>query len=149
MVQLGELLRHDMASTSTPATNVPGSIAAGSNILLLTTATAGLVPGMAVTDAQGTSHGVITAVASDNQTIALSQAQSGALADHFDFTRPAVASIVGYDPSGLTPIQRRSRLKQRPAKLCPGLRQNVYLVMSTMSLTVIAGDAECLDSAAG
>ena len=88
-----------------PATNVPGNIVAGSNILILTNATPGLVPGMAVTDAQGTSHGVITAIASDNKTITLSQAQSGALADTFNFARPAVASIVGYDPTGLTPIK--------------------------------------------
>ncbi len=48
--------------TSTPTTNAPGNIGAGSNILVLTNPTTGLVPGMAVTDAQGTSHGVITAV---------------------------------------------------------------------------------------
>ena len=60
---------------------------------------------MAVTDAQNTYHGVITAVASDDKTITLSQASPGALADTFNFAAPAVTSIAGYDPTGLTPIK--------------------------------------------
>jgi hypothetical protein len=126
--------------TSTPATNVPGSIGAGSNVLVLTNATPGLVPGMAVTDAQGTSHGVITAVASDNKTISLSQAQSGALADNFNFAKPSVASIVGYDPTGLTPI-RTFTFGADQQNYAEAFAQTVYVVMSTMSLTVKPGTA--------
>ena len=126
--------------TSTPATNVSGSIAAGSNILVLTAATSGLVPGMAVTDAQGTSHGVITAIASDNKTITLSQAQSGALVDNFDFASPAVASIVGYDPTGLTPIKTFT-FGAGQQSYAQAFAQNVYVVMSTMGHTVTAGTA--------
>jgi hypothetical protein len=124
--------------TSTPATNVQGSIAAGSNILVLTNATPGLVPGMAVTDAQGTSHGIITAVSSDNKTITLSQAQSGALIDDFDFAKPAVTSIVGYDPTGLTPIKTFTFGADQQAYAL-AFAQNVYVVMSTMGLTVTPG----------
>ncbi len=121
-----------------PATNVPGSLA--SNILALTDPTFGLVPGMAVTDAQGGSHGVITAIASDNKTITLSQASPGALADHFNFTAPSVASITGYDPTGLTPIKTLTFNAAQQAYALE-FAQNVYVVMSTMSPTVKPGTA--------
>ena len=100
----------------------------------------GLVPGMAVTDAQGTSHGVITAVASDNKTITLSQAQSGALFDDFNFAKPDVSSIVGYDPTGLTPIKTFT-FAAGQQNYALAFAQNVYVVMSTMGLTVKSGTA--------
>ena len=95
---------------------------------------------MAVTDAQGTSHGVITAVASDNKTITLSQAQSGALVDGFNFATPAVASIVGYDPTGLTPIKTFT-FGADQQNYAQAFAQNVYVVMSTMGPTVKPGTA--------
>ena len=118
-----------------PAKPVPGNIDAGSNVLVLTNATPGLVPGMAVTDLQGTSHGVITAVASDNMTLTLSQAQSGALFDTFNFAKPSVASIVGYDPTGLTPIKKFT-FAASDQNYANAFAQNVYVVMSTMGPTV-------------
>jgi hypothetical protein len=129
-----------MSGVSPPAIPVPGNIGAGSNVLVLTNATPGLVPGMAVTDAQGTSHGVITAVASDNKTITLSQAQSGALFDDFNFAKPAVSSIVGYDPTGLTPIKTFT-FGADQQNFALAFAQNVYVVMSTMGLTVKPGTA--------
>ena len=98
-----------------------GSIAAGSNILVLTNATPGLVPGMAVTDAQGTSHGVITAVASDNKTITLSQAQSGALADNFNFASAGRRVDRGLRPHG-PDADQDVHVRHRPAELRPGIR---------------------------
>ena len=95
---------------------------------------------MAVTDAQGTSHGVITAVASDNKTITLSQAQPGALYDDFNFAKPAVSSIVGYDPTGLTPIKTFT-FGAAQQNYALAFAQNVYVVMSTMGLTVKPGTA--------
>ena len=126
---------------SSPAMNVPGNIGAGSNVLVLSNETLGLVPGMAVTDAQGTSHGVITGVGSDNRTITLSQAQTGALFDNFNFAPPNVSSIVGYDPSGLTPIKPLTFSGVDQQNYALAFAQNVYVVMSTMSLTVTPGTA--------
>ncbi len=123
---------------STPETNVPGSIT--SNILSLTNPTSGLMPGMAVTDAQGNSHGVITAIAGDNKTITLSQASSGALADTFNFAAPAVTSITGHDPTGLTPIKTLTFGAAQQAYAL-AFAQNVYVVMSTMSPSVKPGTA--------
>ncbi len=120
---------------STPETNIAGTI--NSNILTLAGPVPGLVPGMAVTDAQGNSHGVITAVADDDKIITLSQA-SGALADSFNFAAPAVSSITGYDPSGLTPIKDLTFDAAQEAYAL-AFAQNVYVVMSTMSPTVAAG----------
>ncbi|QEH39071.1 hypothetical protein OJF2_76830 [Aquisphaera giovannonii] len=122
-----------VASTP-PSAPVQGSIAAGSNVLVLAAATTGLVPGMAVTDAQGTSHGVITAVGADNRTIALSQSQAGALVDGFNFAGPSVASLVGYDPGGLTPIMTYAFPAGDDRAMA--FAQNVYVVMSTMGRTV-------------
>jgi hypothetical protein len=119
-----------------PPKPVDGNIGAGSNILVLTSATPGLVPGMAVTDAQGTSHGVITGVGIDNKTITLSQAQAGALFDGFNFAKPSVASIVGYDPSGLTPIKTFTFNGTDEQNYARAFAQNVYVVMATMGRTV-------------
>ncbi len=120
---------------STPETNVAGTI--NSNILTLAGPVPGLVPGMAVTDAQGTYHGVITAVASDDKTITLSQA-SGALNDTFNFAAPAVNAITGYDPMGLTPIKTFT-FDAAQQGYALAFAQNVYVVMSTMSATVAPG----------
>jgi hypothetical protein len=78
---------------------------------------------------------VITAVASDNETITLSQAQTGALFDGFNFAKPAVSSIVGYDPNGLTPIKALT-FPSDQQNYAVAFAQNVYLVMSTMGRTV-------------
>ncbi|WP_165226959.1 hypothetical protein [Aquisphaera insulae] len=129
-----------IAPTAKPATGVQGSIGAGSNLLMLAAATPGLVPGMAVTDGQGTPHGVIVAVASDNRTITLDQAQGGALADTFNFALPSVSSIVGYDPTGLTPILTYT-FKADEQNRALAFAQNVYAVMSTMGRTVTPGAA--------
>ena len=102
---------------------------------------------MAVTDAQGNSHGVITAVASDDKTITLSQA-SGPLNDTFSFAAPAVSSIRGYDPTGLTPIKTFTFDAAQQAYAL-AFAQNVYVVMSTMSRHRPARDGECCDSVAG
>ena len=96
---------------------------------------------MAVTDVQGTSHGVITAVSSDNKTITLSQAQSGALFDTFNFAKPDVKSIAGYDPTGLTPIKTFTFSGVDQQNFALAFAQNVYVVMSTMSQTITPGTA--------
>jgi hypothetical protein len=117
----------------------PAAGTINSNILVLNNATTNLVPGMAVKDAQGNSHGVITAIASDNQTITLSQSSSGALADTFSFFAPDVKSINGYDPgtnnNGLTPITKFT-FDAAHHDYALAFAQTVYLVMSTMSPSV-------------
>ncbi len=74
-------------------------------------------------------------MASDNRTITLSQAQSGALFDQFNFAKPDVSSIAGYDPAGLTPIKTFA-FAAGEQNFAEAFAQNVYVVMSTMSLTV-------------
>ena len=127
-------------------TNVPGTINA--NILTLATPTPGLVPGMVVTDAQDNEHGVITAVSSDDTKITLSQASIGALADTFNFVVPAVSSIAGYDPDGLTPIKtftfnatEKTFALAFAQKRVPGDEHHESDCQT--------GDPECCDSAAG
>ncbi len=123
--------------TSLPAKNVSGSLL--SNILTLTSPTFELVPGMEVFDVQGTYHGVITSVGSDNRTITLSRS-SGALNDSFNFLAPNVNLIAGYDPGGLTPSEPLTFDPDEQA-FAMAFAQNVYVVMSTMSDTVTPGTA--------
>lgn len=129
-------------SKAKPVLKVSGSIDVDpnlpSNVLVLNNATLGLVPGMAVTDAQGNPHGVITAVGLDNKTITLDQVPSGAFTDTFNFAVPSVNSLVGYDPTGLTPIQNFDFTNEDPSFVA-AFAQNVYLVMSTMGRTVKPG----------
>ena len=82
---------------------------------------------------------MITGVASDNRTITLSQASPGSLTDQFNFVVPAVASITGDHPTGLTPIKALAFDAAQQAYA--GHVQNVYLVMSTMSPSVKPGTA--------
>ena len=81
---------------------------------------------------------MITAVASGGKTITLSQASSGPLADNLSFAAPTVASITGYDPTGLTPIKTFTFDAAQQA-FALAFAQNVYVVMSTMSPTVEPG----------
>ncbi len=64
----------------------------------------------------------------------------GALNDTFNFAAPAVTSITGYDPTGLTPIKTFTFDAAQQAYAL-AFAQNVYVVMSTMSPTVKPGTA--------
>jgi hypothetical protein len=125
-----------VAALPSPPPNVAGTL--NSNILTLANPTSNIVPGMAVTDAQGISEGVVTAVSSDDRIITLSQVATGAPSDTFNFTKPSVESITGYDPKGLTPIINFTfDSAQQP--YARAFAQNIYLVMSTMSRSVQPG----------
>ena len=135
---------------SIPATDVQGTV--NSNILLLNNATLGLVPGMAVTDAQKHSHGVITAIASDNKTITLSQASSGAWPIPSVLPPRPSRQSRATTPTGLTPIKNVHVQRQSAALrqgIRPGIRAECVPGDEHDESHGHARDGECFDSPAG
>ena len=126
---------------STPMNGVAGTLAAGSNILTLTSPASGLVPGMAVTTAFGapTPPGcVILSISTDQKTIKLSTAATGG-ASSFNFATPSFASIPGYDkngsPDGNTPhVDLTFTAAQQPYALA--FAQTVFTVMRAWAVNV-------------
>ena len=112
-----------------PPGGLPGTIASGSNVLTLTNATPGLVPGMAVAAAGLPAGAVILSVGTDNKTITLSVAATTTLTGvTFNFAAPAALGDRGLrrQADAARHSQLLERLGQRSGhrpRLCPdGLR---------------------------
>jgi len=131
----------DNVKSTAPPNPVMGSITAG-NILTLTNAAPGLVPGMTVTTGTGSTGTVppgcvILSISSDEKTIELSTVASGT---SFTFAKPAFASpeIVGFDPVN-TPLVKLSFTTAAEKAYALAFAQTVYLCMSAWSVSVPKG----------
>jgi hypothetical protein len=126
---------------STAMTNVAGTVSDG-NIVTLAKPAAGLVPGMAVTAANGAALPpgcVILSVSPNKRTIELSTVVTGNTTA-FNFAKPSFNSIVGYDPSQITLVNFSFDTPKDKA-FALGFAQTVYTVMSAWSVSVKQGTA--------
>ena len=121
-----------------PPGGLPGTIATGSNVLTLTTATPGLVPGMAVAAAGLPAGAVILSVGTDNKTITLSVAATTTLTGvTFNFAAPALSAIAAYDAKQTPPVTLNfSNASANDQATALDFAQTVYVCMSAWSVSV-------------
>ncbi|MHC5537915.1 hypothetical protein ACYOEI_06755 [Singulisphaera rosea] len=125
---------------STAMNNATGRVT--DNILTLSSAATGLVPGMVVTGNGVPAGCVVLAVSGDGKTITLSEVISGSPTS-FNFATPAFGSIVGYDPK-LTPLVDLS-FTQAEQPYALAFAQTVFTVLNAWSVSVPAGTANPWD----